>query len=230
MIRKATRADWQAISDISMRSGYVDYINREGISFLSDGEVLVVDEGKILAFSKIEYLSDGSAWLSGLRVDPDFWRKGLGRQLTEESLAMAGKKGSTCARMLVYEDNEKSLGLARKLGFREVSRYYFYHGLPETDNFMSGRYKVVGYVNVGWKYVYYERNKPGDFHSLSYDGWHLIQTRDDTIQILEPGRNPMEIGSENGFTCVETKKGEKPDNPFTTETETSNGLVLELKL
>lgn len=231
MIRKATREDWPAISDISRRSGYVDYINMEGLSFLSDGEVLVVEESnQVRGFTKIEYLPDNTCWFSGLRVDPDYWRSGYGGMLTDESIAMARARSCPSARMLVYEDNFRSLKLSQKRGFREVLGYHFFHGLPDTDDFENGRSKVVGYVNIGWKFAFFQKDNPKDFHSFSREGWHLIQTRDDTMQVLEVGWNPMEIGSENGFTCIETKKGEKPENPFTTEVETSSGLVLELKL
>ena len=76
MIRLATHDDWNSISDISARSGYVDYINRIGPSFIDSGDVILFENPNIQAFAKLEYLKDNTAWFSGLRVDPEYWRKG----------------------------------------------------------------------------------------------------------------------------------------------------------
>ena len=93
--------NWNEISNISMKSGYEDYINKVGSTYLDDGIVLLsyIDE-TASGFLKLEEMPDNSAWLSGIRVLPEFRRMHIGSNLTEKAIELARSQGLIIARML----------------------------------------------------------------------------------------------------------------------------------
>ena len=81
----------------------MDYISQIGPSYINDGTVIVGEEsGTITGFLKIEELIDNTSWLGGLRVHPDFRRKGIAMQLTREAVNMGKVRGHKATRILIY--------------------------------------------------------------------------------------------------------------------------------
>lgn len=230
MIRKASHDDWPAISDISRRSGYEDYINRVGISYIDEGDVLVYEEDRIKGFAKIEYLPDNSVWFSGLRVDPNYWRSGIGQKLTEGSLGTAADRKCTAARLLVYEDNAKSLSLVEKMGFHLVEKYNFIYGIPDTEGFSINKSIIRhGFINLGWKFADASKMTPikGSYYSL--DGWNILETNERTFEILSEGEQGITFKGD-GFTCAKASLDLTNCIANYNSLEVSSGLVLEKEL
>ena len=201
MIRQAIDEDWDQISEVSKRSGYEDYINHEGKSYLKWGEVLVYEDRTIGGFSKIEYLDDCSAWLSGLRVHPAYWRRGIGTKLTEASIELALEHNCTSARMLINDENEASLNLSLKLGFRIIESFYFLDGIPVLDRFKTSETNYYGLLNRGWKFT---KNKGPVLSSVRGDTnarWAVYRGDSDTAQILQKSDEPLEFTG-SGYTCI----------------------------
>ena len=145
--------DWPAISEISTASGYDDYINTIGPSYMNDGSVVVYEEERVLGFGKINYLEDGSAWLSGLRVHPDAWRKGVGISISRYLMQLAIEHGLTHARMLIEDRNTRSINLSLKMGFSPIQSYSFFKGTPATSGFKTVNFKGQIMANEGWSFV-----------------------------------------------------------------------------
>lgn len=152
-IRHASMKDWPAVSEISTASGYDDYINAIGPSYMNDGSVVVYEEGRVLGFGKINYLEDGSAWLSGLRVHPDAWRKGVGISISRYLMQLAVEHGLYYARMLIEDRNTRSIKLSLKMGFAPIQSYCFFEGTPATSGFRRANFKGQIMVNEGWGFV-----------------------------------------------------------------------------
>ncbi len=152
-IRHASMEDWPAVSEISTASGYDDYINTIGPSYMNDGSVVVYEEGRVLGFGKINYLEDGSAWLSGLRVHPDAWRKGVGISISRYLMQFAIEHRLYHARMLIEDRNTRSIKLSLKMGFAPVQSYSFFEGTPATSGFKPVNFKGQIMVNEGWNFV-----------------------------------------------------------------------------
>ncbi|MCW6168879.1 MAG: GNAT family N-acetyltransferase [Thermoplasmatales archaeon] len=200
MIRLAKDQDWIQISEVSKRSGYEDYINREGKAYLKWGEVLVYEDGSIGGFSKIEYLDDGSAWLSGLRVHPAFWRKGIGTKLTEASIERALEHSCTSVRMLINDENEASLNLSLKLGFRILESFYFLDGIPLLDRFEASEINYDGLLNNGWKFTKNKGPVPS-FVKGNGERWVIYRGVSETAQILQKSSEPIGFTG-SGYTCI----------------------------
>lgn len=203
MIRPATEDDWQAISNISTRSGYIDYINMVGPSYLSDGEVLVYENPDIQGFTKIEYMPDNSAWFSGLRVDPDHWRSGIAKQLTDYGLKRVTERRCSAVRLLVFSDNLRSLKLVDKMGFKKIQEYNFYNGIPEVHGFEKSTVRIDGLVNHGWEFARSDNEK---FTLYKNSGWQFLSTNEHTFEILSIGDGKIHF-VEGGFTCVKSSLG-----------------------
>ena len=230
MIRKATPGDWPSISDISRRSGYEDYINRTGSSYLEEGEVLLYEDGSIKAFSKIEYLPDNSVWFSGLRVDPDYWRSGIGQKLSEASLKFGTEKGCATARLLVYDDNTRSLGLVEKLGFRMVGKYNFIYGTPNLEDFDTVEVALdQGLINLGWKFMEASKAHPVKASLHSFNEWRILETGEKTFEILHTGK-PISLSGKEGFTCARSSMNLTETVHDYAGLDISSGFVLEKAL
>ncbi len=167
-IRDATPGDWDSVSRISRRSGYEDYINNHwGPSYLEDGRVLIAEDGEALGFGRVDILPDGAAWLSGLRVDPDHWREGVGSRITSRLVEVSGEMGAYAARMIVENSNHRSRKLSEKLGFYNAMEFRFFGAGLDLSRYRETEYHEASYVSLRWRFVRAERipSLPGKFYS-----------------------------------------------------------------
>lgn len=151
----AGQKNWDEISEISSRSGYMNYINRLGPSYLDEGWVLLsYVEGRAAGFMKVEEMEDKSVWFSGVRVLPEFRRMHIGSSLTERACEFARENGFRSARLLIHEDNLSSIAMVKKIGFTMISEMAFLKGLL-TDGMQEEKsLKVIpNLINLGWKFA-----------------------------------------------------------------------------
>lgn len=76
--------------------------------------VVLEDGGQRLGFAVVLPPVEGAAELDGLFVEPDHWRRGLGRRLVEEVVRIAAAEG---ARRLHLVANPHALAFYRACGF-----------------------------------------------------------------------------------------------------------------
>ncbi len=205
-VRFAGTDDWPFISDISRRAGYVDYINEIGPDFVRTGEVVILTDGMPKGFAKIEKLRDGSLWLSGLRVAPEYQRTGVGTRLTTECIRIARSRGIQTLRMLVQDSNYASVNLASKIGFRKVATFRFFRGTPGIWKEMASDVSYSGFVNIGWAFPLLEIHDAGGT-IVKVDDWILFRSPQDTFQILKVGRAELKLTGDD-FTCADVRVGE----------------------
>lgn len=219
-IRKATKSDWPRISEISKISGYNDYINHVGESYLDNGIVLVAEDKEIMGFCKADLLPDNSAWLGGLRVDPDYRRMGVAKKLTMNLIGETRKAGCKHARLLIEDGNVKSINLAEKVGFVRIKTYSFFEGGIDSNNYHQYEEHQKNYLNLGWEYAFSE-----DFDALKYgkfyrnDGNSFFRCEENGFcQVLEA--SSRFVGTSEGLTIIESGRnlerfiGSKPLEGF----------------
>ncbi len=151
VIREAFQPDWPEISRVSRESGYVDYINEIGPTYINWGKTLVCADSRIDGFLKMEFLPDRSIYLSGLRVSPEARRKGVGIALTEYALQEARSGKMKVARLLIEPGNVPSLALAKKIGFNEIRAYHFFVGNIDVSNLKPAP-SGDDVINAGWTF------------------------------------------------------------------------------
>ena len=233
-IRTATLSDWDHISNISKISGYLDYINNIGPSYINNGMVIVGEEaGTITGFLKIEELIDNTSWVGGLRIHPDYRRKGIALQLTREAVNMGKVRGHTAARILVSTDNLASLELSKKSGFTIISEQLLFSGFPK---FKNGNYVSPvkdRLINYGWKYGYWSIEEFGPKVDFVQDGDIVYSIMKDEelqysyAQILS-GEGEIELHGD-GVTSFDKKLGEKINIKGNPMEGFTNAYILEIK-
>jgi hypothetical protein len=76
--------------------------------------------------NRICFLEDGSAWLEGARVDPDYWGMGLATALADESMRRARRRGIRVFRLTSASRNHRAHRHIARIGFKEISRMSVY--------------------------------------------------------------------------------------------------------
>lgn len=195
--------NWKEISNISLESGYMDYINRIGPSYLEGGTVLIgyVDHNAA-GFLKIEEMEDHSVWLSGIRVLPKFRRMHIGSDLTTGAIDVAKRKNFKMARLLIHRNNRNSILMVEKSGFSKVCEMAFLRGVSvERMKIVHSVSKLPKLINLGWKF-----SEPLD----SLNDRATIYKSEMGAEVLEIG-NSFQITqwgkdlefTEEGFSCME---------------------------
>jgi GNAT superfamily N-acetyltransferase len=202
-IRYASMEDWPAVSEISTASGYDDYINTIGPSYMNDGSVIVFEEGRVLGFGKINYLEDGSGWLSGLRVHPDAWRKGVGISISRYLMQLAIEHRLYYARMLIEDRNTRSIKLSLKMGFAPIQSYSFFEGTPATSGFKPVNFKGHIMVNEGWNFVKISDTYRGEGEFMESEEKTLVYVWNGNTKLVQVVNGGGDLKAEReGITCA----------------------------
>lgn len=78
-------------------------------------------------------LSEYEAWYQGMRVDPAYRNRGIGRDLAHASFDWSREQGATVGRNMVFAWNVQGLGLSRAAGFDPEAEFRWAHPEPDPD-------------------------------------------------------------------------------------------------
>lgn len=127
IIRPGRKGDHPAIQEFTSNTfPWGDYVAKAFLKWVEEspdvGQTYVAElSGKPVGVTHVRYISPEEAWFEGIRVHPNFRRLGIGEKLTLASIQGARLKGVKVCRSAIDLDNEKSSGLAAKLGFKIVA-------------------------------------------------------------------------------------------------------------
>lgn len=79
----------------------------------------VIDD-QVVAIAKLTDLGDGEWWFEGLRVDPDFRRRGIALSLNRYHVELARKLGGRIIRYMTAYDNAGSQAIGIQVGFQHT--------------------------------------------------------------------------------------------------------------
>jgi GNAT superfamily N-acetyltransferase len=129
-VRPARPADkGQLMTFIRDVWGGHDYIPRIWDDWLKDetGKMFVVEADRVpVGMSRVKFLEDGSAWLEGARVHPDFRGRGLALMLGENSMRIAMDRGVKVFRLTSWSRNKPAHRAIARMNFKESSRISAY--------------------------------------------------------------------------------------------------------
>ncbi|MBM2852906.1 MAG: family N-acetyltransferase [Candidatus Nitrosotenuis sp.] len=137
-IRKATKSDKKPILDFcqSPYSG-VDYIADVWDFWLKDGTFLAMEhKGKPIGVCHASF-SKNQVWIEGLRINPKFRQKGYGSSLVLRAEQIAKRKHYKISRMIIYNENKKSIRLAKSLGYTIEDKWYLYNLKPKRQQSLA---------------------------------------------------------------------------------------------
>jgi GNAT superfamily N-acetyltransferase len=129
-IRRARASDKEEILEFvkDIWRGH-DYIPRVWDDWLRDrkGQMFVADlNGRPVGMNRIRFMPDGSGWLEGVRVHPNFRRMGIATQLGRNSMSFARKRGLRTIRLTSGYFNKPAHAQVAKMGLKEVARMSVY--------------------------------------------------------------------------------------------------------
>ena len=79
--------------------------------------------GRVVGLQHTSIQPDGTAWMEGIRVEEAVRGRGVGAALLHHSLVWACSAGYAVARLSTSSENQSSVRIAQKAGFRAVRRY-----------------------------------------------------------------------------------------------------------
>jgi len=202
LVREARPEDKDAVIEFTKNTWERgDYIPMVWDSWINDshGILLIADyKGEPIGLLHIRFMPDNSAWLEGLRVHPEYRRKGVATILNSEAIKMCISKGIRVFRGAIFEWNVPSLKLAtQKLGFRILeSKWYVLRKEIEKETKSSLLKPKAINVNEFWNRIrgssYFSKTSnlifygwawfKGDLNSLN----RLIE-RDNNVRFFEVG-------------------------------------------
>lgn len=103
-----------------------DYIPEVWDDWLADEQgLLIVGElaDDVVALSRFRFQEPEQIWLEGMRVDPEYRRRGIGRQFLDHSIAFAQERGARVVRLSTSYHNIPAHTLTAQAGMERVGEY-----------------------------------------------------------------------------------------------------------
>lgn len=131
-IRRAKKADKEQILSFCKHTfRWGDYIDRVWDKWLAEKNLLAIEEkGKAVGICNAG-LAANQLWIEGIRINPDFRRKGYASRLIIASEALAKRKKFRISRMIIAANNHRSLSMAKSLGYKLEDKWWLYNLVPK---------------------------------------------------------------------------------------------------
>ncbi len=136
-VRKAQNHDKKHIVDFCKNTfSWGDYIPEVWDYWEKEGNLLVIEEDqKAVALCHASINKPArQMWIEGIRVNPNFRRKGFAWTLVSELESIGIKNNISNSFMLIEVNNSKSISLAEKLNYKKNGIWWFYSLLPKSVN------------------------------------------------------------------------------------------------
>jgi GNAT superfamily N-acetyltransferase len=137
-IRPARADDRQAMERFCAHTfDWGDYIPEVWDDWLADEQGLVIVgelAGHVVALSKITFHTPDQAWLAGMRVDPEYRRRGIAGAFLEYSLSFAHERGARVARLGTGHHNTAVHCITARAGMERVGCYAAWFAKPLPDS------------------------------------------------------------------------------------------------
>jgi GNAT superfamily N-acetyltransferase len=135
-IRQAYAGDRTAMERICAHTfEWGDYIPEVWDDWLADRKSTVfVGEvaGRVVALSRVTFHSPDQAWLGGMRVDPEYRRRGIAGAFLEHDLSHSRAQGARVARLGTGHDNVAVHTIAARAGMECVGSYMLWTAEAEA--------------------------------------------------------------------------------------------------
>lgn len=134
-IRRAKKSDKAQILPFCKNTfRWGDYIDRVWDKWLAEKNLLAVEQkGRAVGICNAG-LSKTQLWVEGIRIHPDFRRNGYASKLVLASEAIAKQGKRTISRMIIADNNKRSLKMAKSLGYHIEDKWWMYNLGPKKQS------------------------------------------------------------------------------------------------
>ena len=92
----------------------------------ADGEVVgAVIDNELVGFARRTWLAPDMAWFEGIRTDPAYRGRGVGRAITDYLIGWARAADAAQISLSTYIDNEASIRIIESYGFERVATFTY---------------------------------------------------------------------------------------------------------
>ncbi len=123
-VRRARIADRAAIAAFTQQTfswgDYVSYVWNKWVRD-RDGKLIVAEaDGQVIGSLHIAFCGNREAWFEGMRVHPDYRRRGVAALLDSTGQEIAREAGCRVARLETAEENVRAQAAIARFGYRRV--------------------------------------------------------------------------------------------------------------
>ena len=190
MIRKATLYDKKPVLEFCKNTfSWGDYIQDVWDYWLSEGVFLVAEKLIPVGICHAVFFKE-QVWIEGIRVNPDFRRKGIASKLVRKIESISKEKQIKLSFMLIDTENQPSLEMAKILNYKIFQTWNFYSLTPKPNinhhisfGNTSSKNQIDHYVK-SWRWVPLDEE---NLNFLNSNNCIIFSGNDDnkTIAILE---------------------------------------------
>jgi RimJ/RimL family protein N-acetyltransferase len=130
-IRNALEVDKSYVLEFCKNTfAWGDYIADVWEGWKSKGRLYVLEEeGKVVGVYNLA-ISEKQAWIEGMRVHPQYRRRGLGKNMLDHAQSTAPSK---TMRLIIESENYPSIRLVESMGYRLEDKWRFYTMVPRKE-------------------------------------------------------------------------------------------------
>ncbi len=132
-IRDAQPSDKETVVDFCKNTfSWGDYIADVWDDWILKGSLFVAVEDAIqVGLCHMVFTDDRQAWVEGIRIHPDYRRRGYGRKMISHCESI--KKSIKVIRMIIESENTSSINLAQSMGYYMEDRWRLYALTPQKE-------------------------------------------------------------------------------------------------
>ena len=142
-VRPARADDKDAVLDFCQNTfSWGDYIADVWDTWSTDlrGQLLVGQlDQKPVGVLHLAFLESGAAWMEGIRVHPDFRRRGVGSAMDSAALIRARERGAVTARLVTSAKNKAAQEMLETEGYACIAHFIEWEAKPARRQFSAAR-------------------------------------------------------------------------------------------
>lgn len=132
-----------------------DYVGDVWDSWMNEGNLLVLEDSHLIGICHASF-ANNQVWIEGIRINPNFRRRGAASLLVQEIEFLAKQKGKEFSYMLIDVTNFISIAMTEKLGYFIYQTWGFYSLYPKPNSNYNITFdndiKIPHYVK-SWRWI-----------------------------------------------------------------------------
>jgi ribosomal protein S18 acetylase RimI-like enzyme len=205
------------------------YLDQNGVLLVAEDWIRHPKSKTAIAISHASLCPNRNVWIEGIRVDPNYRRKGIAFKLLNEMLVYGKQHGAREAVAIVSINNKVSKLMMEKAGFNIMSKWSYYRILAMNQKVDKEKdVKIATYEDISrlWNYLNFSTVFEASIkHYVKSWRWYVLDF--ETLVQLVNNRKIVIICNDDddvvvveGIAVIESEGHYKTDN--------KNSIVLQI--